>query len=305
MERATEIALGSKVLKFPSFFASISSVKTNFTPFDYLVFLQRFGFTNYLLSAYDVTSLKGVADRDDMLIPKGDNTNIFLLDSGNYEAFWLRDKSWTSASYQKAIELTDPDLILEFDDPWHSHKESSYYDGCKSKCVPIVHGNPNELPLKMFDVALKSRAALIAVPERELGDSIVQRVSTLRKIRIELDNSKLKVSIHLLGTGNPLSILLYVAFGADSFDGLEWCQTTVNHSNGHLMHFAQRELFNCKCEACSAGGSYSAVTLGHNLLFYLQWMHDIRNHLTAGSIQLLLNEFLPNTILEKIRGTER
>jgi hypothetical protein len=39
-------------------------------------------------------------------------------------------------------------------------------------------------------------------------------------------------------TDNPFSITLYSAMRADSFDGLEWCQTVVDHETGLLYHLS-------------------------------------------------------------------
>ena len=62
------------------------------------------------------------------------------------------------------------------------------------------------------------------------------RAKTIIKIRKTLAPKKQYYPLHLLGTGNPLSILIYSICGADSFDGLEWCQTTVDYNTGLLYH---------------------------------------------------------------------
>lgn len=302
MTSVTEILSGARVLKLPCFFASVSSVKTNFSPCEYLHFLEKFGFPTYLISAYDVISSLRTEKENTKLFPPSlsDRDSIILLDSGNYEAYWLHDMQWNLSSYYEAVESIDADLVLSFDDPWSRPNEIGKSDHIEKNHIPIIHGNPQSLPDKFSNFAEKADSLLIAVPERELGDGIVQRVETLYGIRTRLDNEKRQVRIHLLGTGNPLSILLYAAYGGDSFDGLEWCQTTVDHDSARLFHFSQRELFKCDCEACSSGDSYSAVTLGHNLLFYLQWMNSIREHQKARTINVLLEKYLAPALLENI-----
>ena len=84
---------------------------------------------------------------------------------------------------------------------------------------------------------------LLAVPERALGDGIIARTLSVRRLRQALDKLGFYCPLHLLGTGNPLSIAVYAMAGADSFDGLEWCQTVVDHQTGKLFHFQQWDLF--------------------------------------------------------------
>jgi len=50
----TQIKLNDKVITFPIFYPSISSVKTNYPPCDYIDFLEFFGYPNYLVSAFDI-----------------------------------------------------------------------------------------------------------------------------------------------------------------------------------------------------------------------------------------------------------
>lgn len=298
-----ELVCGTKTLRLPSFFASVSSVKTNFSPSDYLSFLEHFGFPSYLISAYDLIMSPGhISGQHVLNPPRLQRDSVVLLDSGNYEAYWLRDRGWDHSAYLKAASLANADLVLSFDDPWHACANNHEHPSSPSSTtvVPIVHGDPQDLPQKVGRLAESLETCFIALPERELGDGIIQRASTLRQIRSKLDSRRPTQSIHLLGTGNPMSILVYVACGADSFDGLEWCQTVVDHKSARLLHFSQRDLIGCECSACTAAGSYSAVTLGHNLLFYLNWMERIQREIEAGSITDMLQEYLPRELVDKI-----
>jgi len=134
---------------------------------------------------------------------------------------------------------------------------------------------------------------LIAIPERELGSGIISRATTLLRIRKTLDQTGQYYPLHLLGTGNPLSILIYSMCGADSFDGLEWCQTTVDHRTALLYHFSQREFFGEQTPFSSMSElPYVHATLGHNLVFYGQWIDTIQNSLSDGTIAELAEHFL-------------
>jgi len=66
--------------------------------------------------------------------------------------------------------------------------------------------------------------------------------------------------------------------GADSFDGLEWCQTVVDHETGKLFHFQQWDLFRDQTDWGRNGAlPYIQSVLMHNLDFYRQFMEDLRN----------------------------
>ncbi|AKG53115.1 hypothetical protein DGWBC_0431 [Dehalogenimonas sp. WBC-2] len=224
------------------------------------------------------------------------------MDSGNYEAFWLRDRDWDLKTFEKAVSQIKPDLTLAFDNPWSHTGGNGSLDLNIPNCLPIVHGNPTNLPKQVLAAAQSYKdTPLIAVAERELGDGIVQRATTLCSIVKNIEGEGLKHGIHLLGTGNPRSILLYAACGAISFDGLEWCQTAVDQRDGTLLHFSQRELTGCECAACNTSGSYSAVTLGHNLLFYIDWMQKIQSSINTGSVGDMLTNYFPTKLLERIR----
>ena len=102
--------------------------------------------------------------------------------------------------------------------------------------VPIVHSRRlktgkydlTRLPWLLCELAKDLHPLIISVPERELGDGLIERVRAMQWIRQELDALPFYQPIHLLGTGNPWSIAALAAAGADSFDGLEWCRVVVD-----------------------------------------------------------------------------
>jgi queuine/archaeosine tRNA-ribosyltransferase len=105
----------------------------------------------------------------------------------------------------------------------------------------------------------------------------------------------------LLGTGNPRSILLFAASGADSFDGLEWCQTAVDHTTGLLYHFQQRELFGEQTSFGAASGvPYAQATMAHNLAFYRAWMNQIRGAIQQGDVPEMLRKHFSQDFLHRL-----
>jgi queuine/archaeosine tRNA-ribosyltransferase len=138
------------------------------------------------------------------------------------------------------------------------------------------------LPKLCLAVSEETGVSVIAVPERRLGDGIFERVTTLIKIREALNSTGRYIGLHLLGTGNPISISIYSTYGADTFDGLEWCQTVVDHETGALFHFSQADFFAKQTSWETSGLPFQMRVLAHNLEFYSDWMDRLRLQVIEG-----------------------
>jgi hypothetical protein len=68
--------------------------------------------------------------------------------------------------------------------------------------------------LKFFDV--------VGVTEKELGDSILSRLTALANLRSRLDEARVAAPIHVFGGLDPLFTPLYFAAGGEIFDSLAW-----------------------------------------------------------------------------------
>ena len=171
----------------------------------------------------------------------------------------------------------------------------------KASIIPILHGKLDNLPQVAKEVARRLKPIMIAVPERELGEGIIKRTKTLSRIRRALDETGDNIPLHLLGTGNPLAILLFSAFGANSFDGLEWCQTTVDHNTGLLYHLQHREFFGNQSPFCGRNDiPYTQATLAHNLMFFGNWMNAIRFQIADNEIDKLLRKYFSTDFLSAL-----
>jgi len=291
--RPTKITIGGRSLPLPVYFPSISSVKTALPPQTYLQLLSTLAGLNeqFLVSAFDLAHIESPQPTQEILASARQAGIITLMDSGNYESFWKNAQAtWKQPNFHKMLADFPCDLAFGFDEQqpptnvdshialiverWQADQTAA--GSCR--IIPIVHGAADDLPTLCATVADQTGVTILAVPERRLGDGILERAHAVRAIRMALNELGHYVVLHLLGTGNPVSITLYSAMGANSFDGLEWCQTTVDHDTGLLYHLSQADFF----AGQTVWGndeklSFQARTLMHNLEFFSDWMRRLRD----------------------------
>jgi Queuine/archaeosine tRNA-ribosyltransferase len=304
-----ELTVGAKSLPLPIYFPSISSVKTALRPQEYLQLLSLLPGLNdqFLVSAFDLADLESSSEAQQTLASANLAGIVTLMDSGNYESFWKNAQAdWKQANFHKILADFPCDFAFSFDEQtpptntddhvaliverWQADQTAAG----RCQIIPIVHASANELPELCAAVASRTSATILAVPERRLGDGILERASTLKAIRAALNELGRYIILHLLGTGNPTSIALYSAIGADSFDGLEWCQTVVDHESGLLYHLSQADFF----AGQTAWGmddklSFQVRTLAHNLEFFSDWMQRLRDAINQDRLSEFCRSNLP------------
>lgn len=80
--------------------------------------------------------------------------------------------------------------------------------------------------LRAFDI--------IGVTEREIGESILDRLQAITELRRHLDRVEVDAPVHVFGGLDPLYTPLYFAAGAELFDGLGWLRYA--YREGVAMH---------------------------------------------------------------------
>ena len=306
----------SSQLPLPCFFPSVSgAAKSLLSPLDHLRQLVALRVPCFLASVYDLASARSTA-RAEMrrLIAKAVRTGqIVLLDSGLYERKWLHDPTWSRAKFRSALARIPCNLAFAYDAVKRRGERTVAADIVAqvladrrktdlTALFPIIHADaPNELPKLVKEVAIGLDSDIIAVAERELGDGVLACAETIIKTRRALDDSGRYRVIHILGTGNPLSLLIYSACGADSFDGLDWCQTVADHDSKRLFHSQQLDFFLGQSEYSGKSElPYSTRMLAHNLEFFSGWMREIQRHRVDGTMRDLLHQNLPEAFSQKL-----
>lgn len=306
--RTFDLYIAETVIRLPCFFPSVSSVKTNLMPVDYVELLDAAAHPLFLTSAYDIANcppehrlrMNAALSRS-----KGRGTAI-LLDSGNYEGFWKAESNWTPDRFHHVAKESEHHLCFCHDNQEPPTTAEAIAEDVVSSVLrdqehalgtvaPIIHGRPELLPVAARMVAEQLFPVLLAVPERALGNGIIARARTVRRLRKALNELGCYCPVHLLGTGNPVSIAVYAMAGADSFDGLEWCQTAVDHETGGLFHFHQWDLFKDQ----TAWGNTDALpyiqsALMHNLDFYRVFMAELRESLMNDTPETFLHRYVPD-----------
>lgn len=328
-KRKLSLSLGTKTLSIPAFFRSASSHETQLRPDAALRALELTNTEAVLASAYDLSGAKYRKQMKALLKRMKRRDTVVILDSGNYEAYRTHDATWTKSAFRKTLVSDCCDYAFCYDNLKPSastrvniqdtvsrvERDQTYSETCR--VLPIVH-----IPLRkgqfhtvaapdLFQgIANALKPELIAVPERELGSGVIEKARVIAAIRAALNELGWYQPIHLLGTGNPLSLAIFAAAGADTFDGLEWCRTATDHETGLLYHFQQYDFFRHQTRSASnpvvriaadaPGVSYNARVAFHNLEFLRIWINDLQKDITHSRIDRLLRDFLPKGFFREL-----
>lgn len=300
MSRLAALEAGNSKVPLPAFFPSVSSIKTGLLPLDYIASLRAMASvtSQFLVSAFDVQRAPSdmKAKIAGLLLDAIKDNTVILMDSGNYESYWMQAQSeWEQQHFHQALREVDCTLAFGFDaqEPppnfeehvdlvVRRHQEDKAVSG-RAVLIPIVHGSPEMLPRLCAAIARRTLSLAIAVPERRLGSGVFERARTVAEIRKALNATGRYTPLHLLGTGNPISIALYAVVGADSFDGLEWCQTVVDFDTAQLFHLSQSDFFRQQTQWGECDLSFSLRTLAHNLEFFADWMARLQDAIADGA----------------------
>lgn len=63
---------------------------------------------------------------------------------------------------------------------------------------------------------------IVGFTEKELGDSVLERMICIAKVRVAMDKKRMEIPIHIFGGLDIVTAPLYYLSGADIFDGLSW-----------------------------------------------------------------------------------
>jgi queuine/archaeosine tRNA-ribosyltransferase len=311
--RQIDLTIEEKTLVTPTYFPAISSYDIKYS---FRSLIRHFTYyPRVLISAYDWYFLKdkirGEIDRAIEKIP------FIFLDSGVFEASKKDDKRWTEELHKNATSKIKFDFHSSFDVlPSKSTRNFTQktIDGVlrsreqcdKAGFVPIIHGSPKGLvdTVDKLTENFPDLCNFVAIAERDCGDSIFEKARTVHRIRKLLDsgepNNQSRI-LHLLGCGDPISILLFIFAGANSFDSLDWIKYTFHPDRLGLVNFSHLDLLNCDCIFCSGPKkNYVERVLMHNLWFYQNCLQQIKTRIEENTLEPLLERYFRKKSLDKI-----
>lgn len=318
--RVTEVLIHGKKLVTPTYFPAVSSYGIRYS-FDALLrLLTVYLYPRLLISAYDFHLLgdkkrKRLVHEVDEYSKKG---CFVFLDSGIYESFWKADFKWTYDLYRASISQMSFDFYCSFDIlPYAKDQTPKFtretFDSILASrdlsdnpgFVPILHGiSPDDLVflIRSFVKKYPNLCNFVAVAERDCGNDVVEKATTILKIRKVLDSIDPGTILHILGCGNPISLILFTFCGANMFDSLDWIKYVIDQDRLSINDFSHLELTNCECVICSGKKrSYIEKVLLHNLYFYQDYMLHIQSLIRRNEISEFLSECIGQEIVKKIQ----
>ena len=171
---------------------------------------------------------------------------VLIVDSGWYEKnggppagqFSVgvgEPRPWDESDYRSTIDNLDGDLrsiVVSWDytGPYTVQIElaQDFFGNRASLGSDLLLKPPSGSRFHHFDRLSDADASnlrafdVIGVTERELGDSLLERLLTIARLRRQLDEVEVESPIHVFGGLDPLHTPLYFAAGAELFDGLGW-----------------------------------------------------------------------------------
>ncbi|MCY4558459.1 MAG: hypothetical protein OXF79_19200 [Chloroflexi bacterium] len=207
----------------------------------------------YLISAYDVYYEH--LPRPEALDRKPE---LVFLDSGGYEVSTDRDYSSVIDPLPRP-EPWDLDRLNSVLDAWPEHlpvivvsydhpDERSAFPAQAENARRFFMGREEHLSLLLLKPETKAQRTLtktirsvvadvealspfdaIGVTEKELGNSMLDRMARIAELRLAMDAADVKAPLHIFGALDPLSVPLYYMAGAEIFDGLTWLRYGYDH----------------------------------------------------------------------------
>lgn len=317
-------------LPLPTLFLSTSSFETRLKPSEAVTALNLARYPSVLVSAWDLVDRRKPTALKSALMKYRENGGFVLIDSGNYESSRLTNKRWKPVDLVNALSGASYDRIFCFDDmkPSANPVKAAVsilsaverdQKATKAKVLPIVHATKQKvgghdigmLIETVFAVARDLQPELIGVAERELGAGLFQRCRAMMAIRAKLAELPFYQPIHLLGTGNPWSIAVLAAAGADTFDGLEWCRVVADMASDRLHHFQHYDFFTYQTDVADSPVArlaladdkvdFAGKAAFHNIDYYTNFMKDLRESVTDGRLEAFVAERIGKAPIQQLK----
>lgn len=222
---------------------------------DILEIASEFLTETMLVSAFDI-AYNQISALDSAI------TELTFVDSGGYEisdfhdlsavyAFPVNNHEWSVEKLHEVYsEWPDhiPSVLVSYD----NQKERLALNDQIQQATELFDQFPKQLnnflvkpengdcPIIDIDNLISKCTKLqkfdiIGLTEKEIGESILDRMTNVAKVRIALDERSIRAPLHIFGSLDPISSILYFLSGAEIFDGLTWLR--FGYSNGAAQYW--------------------------------------------------------------------
>lgn len=188
-------------------------------------------------------------------------SELIFLDSGGYEARYEHDlseaygklhepKSWNRRFHESALRNWSskwPTIAVTYDSPAQFQKFSAQ--------VKAARVSKASHPKFLWELLLKPETrkdkfiglekvikhvhqlrefAAVGLTEKEIDDSLFGAMTKIARLRAAMDAADVRAPIHIFGSLDPLTSVLYFISGAEIFDGLTWLR--FGYHEGRTMY---------------------------------------------------------------------
>ena len=288
--RLLDLRFGVKRRLTPLYFPSVSSSSQRSSMDAMVAFCADRGAPQLLVSAYDLGTLAaGTAKSLEGYVRR----NVLLLDSGAFEAHYA-GREWGFAEYAGSVQGAPCDIYAGYDEMPNGRQTNAYMlraartntgrsagvAGHAAVCMAVLHGGTGDQLACVAEAVVQGGGGprMYAVPEREMGGSLAEKIRTAVRIRRALSGADPRNVLHVLGCGDPVLMALLAYAGADCFDSVDWSRWAVNPETLEWTCADRLEGMGCGCGACAVGGAGTLGRMwGHNLLFYERFTGRLRD----------------------------
>ena len=221
----------------------------------------------YLVSAYDIFHGYLPSPSEFLYRPE-----VIFVDSGGYEASVHsgysevfrtshNPKEWTLTDLTNVIGNWPQDLPAAFVSFDHPKDRKPFEDqigdakrmfrGC-AEHLQVLLLKPETRTQMTVTKAIRSAVAaveeldrfdIVGLTEKELGRTMLDRMSNIVRLRLAMDDAAIRTPLHIFGALDPLTVCLYYISGAEVFDGLSWLRygyhkglCVYTHNMGVIVH---------------------------------------------------------------------
>ncbi len=316
--RVTAISIDAKSLVTPTYFPAISSFGVKHRVDSLFDLLVDYSYPRLLISAYDIHSMdttkrKRLASQ----IKQYMKQSFVFVDSGRFESWWYKDSGWNFELFSETLKKIEYDFYASLDVfPSFQTRSQGYVDAVLNSIessraissspgfIAVFHGST---PIELVSIIektlekVKNLSGIIALPERDCGVSIIDKVQTISKIRKLLDKYDDRIIMHILGCGHPKSLALFSFCGADTFDSLDWINSLVDIKRFELTDISYLNFSDCECKFCKNESMiYIERVLLHNLLFYQDFMKSIRESIREDELVSKMKNILGSDMVQRV-----